>query len=401
MTNTEAIAQWKNTFMDNYGTPSIELVGGRGAWLIDADGNKYIDMLAGIAVNSLGQGHPAVVEAVTQQVATLGHSSNLFATEPALKLAARLCQKFLEVDPGVKEPRVYFCNSGAEANEAAFKLARLTGKRRILAAVHGFHGRTMGALSLTGQPDKRKAFEPMPAGVEYYTYGDSEYLRRLVEQEPHNVAAIILEPIQGETGVIPAPEGFLHDVRALCDEYQILMIVDEVQTGVGRTGDFFAFQHEQGVVPDIVTMAKALGGGLPIAACLAQGKAATLFTPGAHGTTFGGNPVCCAAANAVLDVIDEDFLDTVKARGALLSQKLSALDGVQGVRGRGLMLGVALDRDVAKEAVAEGLGYGLILNAPQKNVIRLVPPLVITEDDIAEFVTRFQKLLAAVRSSSR
>ncbi len=396
MTNAEAIAQWNSTFMDNYGSPQIEIVGGHGAWLIDADGTEYIDMLSGIAVNSLGQAHPAVVQAVTAQINTLGHCSNLFATEPALRLGARLSEKLQSVDPSVKNPRVYFCNSGAEANEAAFKLARLTGKRRILSAVHGFHGRTMGALALTGQPEKRAPFEPMPAGVEYYPYGDVQSLRNLVEQDPQDVAAIVLEPIQGETGVIPAPEGFLREVRELCNQYSILMIVDEVQTGVGRTGDFFAFQHEPGVVPDIVTLAKALGGGLPLAACVAHGEAATLFTPGTHGTTFGGNPVCCAAANAVLDVVDEDFLAGVTARGALLAEQLRSLEGVESVRGRGLMLGVVLSRDVAKEAVAKGLSEGLILNAPQKNVIRLVPPLVITDDDIAEFIKRFQQLLRSL-----
>lgn len=396
MTNADAISQWKSTFMDNYGSPQIEIVGGHGAWLIDADGTEYLDMLAGIAVNCLGQAHPAVVEAVTAQIHTVGHCSNLFATEQAVKLGSRLCQRFQSVDPSVKDPRVFFCNSGAEANEAAFKLARLTGRPRILSSINGFHGRTMGALALTGQPEKRAPFEPMPGGVEYFEYGNIESLRALVEEAPLDVAAIVMEPIQGETGVIPAPEGFLREVRDLSTKHGILMIVDEVQTGVGRTGDFFAFQHEPGVVPDIVTMAKALGGGLPLAACLAQGKAASLFTPGSHGTTFGGNPVCCAAANAVLDVVDDAFLATVKARGAFLTEKLTALDGVESVRGRGLMLGVVLRRDVATEAVSTGLTYGLILNAPQKNVIRLVPPLVITEDDILEFIRRFQDLLDAL-----
>ena len=220
-------------------------------------------------------------------MATVGHVSNLFASEPVVEAAGKLLDKV-----GDSEARVFFSNSGAEANEAAFKLARLTGRRRILAAHHGFHGRTMGSLAMTGQPSKRKAFEPFPGGVEFYTYGDIDYLTALVEQDPEDTAAIILEPIQGETGVIPAPEGFLTAVRELCTKHGILMVVDEVQTGVGRTGDFFAFQHE-GILPDVITMAKGLGAGMPIGATIARGQAADLFTPGSHGTTFGGNPVSC------------------------------------------------------------------------------------------------------------
>ncbi|MDN6236218.1 MAG: aminotransferase class III-fold pyridoxal phosphate-dependent enzyme, partial [Corynebacterium flavescens] len=290
------------------------------------------------------------------------------------------------------QARVFFCNSGTEANEAAFKLARLTGRRRILAAHHGFHGRTMGALAMTGQPSKRRAFEPMPAGVEFYTYGDIDYLRTLVEQNPTDTAAIILEPIQGETGVIPAPAGFLAAVRALCDEHGILMIVDEVQTGVARTGDFFAFQSED-VLPDVITMAKGLGGGLPIGATIVRGLAEGLFTPGSHGTTFGGNPVSCAAATAVLDTIDDDFIAAVAAKGKSLAQAVEKLPSVDHVRGRGLMLGVVLNAPVAKQAVAEGLNQGLILNAPNESVLRLTPPLVISEEEIATATARLKTVL--------
>lgn len=367
---------WAGALMSTYATPQIELVSGRGAVVTDSRGRELIDMLAGIAVNVLGHAHPAVVEAVTRQIATLGHVSNLVASEPVVRLAQRLDAKL-----GDATARAFFCNSGGEANEAAFKLARLTGRRRVLAADHGFHGRTMGSLALTGQPSKRVPFEPLPAGVEFYPYGDIDYLTALVEMDPTSVAAIFLEPIQGETGVIPAPQGFLPAVRELCDAHGILMIVDEVQTGVGRTGRFFAHEYD-GVLPDVVTMAKGLGGGLPIGAVLARGAAAELFTPGSHGTTFGGNPVVCAAALAVLDVVDQDFLAEVTRKGELLSRLVGEIDGVESVRGRGLMLGVVLDREIAAEAVSSGFDRGVILNAPSPGVLRLTPPLVITDSQI-------------------
>lgn len=384
-------SRWSQALLDTYPAPPVELVKGDGATVTDADGNTYIDMLAGIAVNVLGHAHPAIVDAVSSQVATLGHVSNLFGSQPVVAVAEALQQRV-----GDNSARVFFCNSGGEANEAAFKLARLTGRRRILAAERGFHGRTMGSLALTGQPDKRAPFEPLPGGVEFYPYGDIGALTALVEQDPGNTAAIILEPIQGETGVIPAPDGFLKAVRELCDAHGILLICDEVQTGVGRTGDFFAFQHE-GVLPDVITMAKGLGGGLPIGATIARGKAASLFTPGAHGTTFGGNPVACAAANAVLDIIDEDFLAEVRRKGQLLIDEASRVAGVQSVRGRGLMLGVVLDEGVAKLVVKQGLSHGVILNAPSDNVIRLTPPLTISDDEIREAVAR---LAAAIEEAT-
>lgn len=384
---SELTQEWGTVLANTYGTPPLALVEGKGATVQDEEGKSYIDLLAGIAVNSLGYGHPALVEAVSAQVARLGHVSNLFASEPVIKAGEKVLAHV--ADP---QARVFFCNSGTEANEAAFKLARLTGRRRILAAHHGFHGRTMGALAMTGQPSKRRAFEPMPAGVEFYTYGDIDYLRTLVEQNPTDTAAIILEPIQGETGVIPAPAGFLADVRALCNEHGILMIVDEVQTGVARTGDFFAFQSED-VLPDVITMAKGLGGGLPIGATIVRGLAEGLFTPGSHGTTFGGNPVSCAAANAVLDTIDDDFITAVAAKGASLAQAVEKLPLVDHVRGRGLMLGVVLNAPLAKQAVAEGLKQGLILNAPNESVLRLTPPLVISEEEIATATARLKTVL--------
>ena len=391
---SEFSSRWTSALLDTYPTPPVELVSGEGATVTDADGNTYIDMLAGIAVNALGYAHPAIVDAVSAQVARLGHVSNLFGSQPVVEVAEALRARV-----GDDTARVFFCNSGAEANEAAFKLARLTGRRRILAAERGFHGRSMGSLALTGQPDKRAPFEPMPAGVEFFTYGDIEALEALVQQDPGNTAAIILEPIQGETGVIPAPEGFLTKVREICDAHGILFITDEVQTGVGRTGDFFAFQHE-GVLPDVITMAKGLGGGLPIGATIARGKAATLFTPGSHGTTFGGNPVACAAAKAVLGVVDEAFLTEVRRKGQLLISAASQVPGVAQVRGRGLMLGVVLDEAVAKLVVKQGLEEGLILNAPGSDVIRLTPPLVITDDEIAEAMKRLARAIDAAKERS-
>ncbi|QGU04510.1 acetylornithine transaminase [Corynebacterium comes] len=384
---SDALKQWNEVLMNNYGTPSIELVSGKGATVTDSQGRVHIDMLAGIAVNALGHGHPAIIEAVTHQLSQLGHVSNLFATKPVIQTATTLKERI-----GDDSARVFFCNSGGEANEAAFKLARLTGRSRVLAAVNGFHGRTMGSLALTGQPEKRKPFEPLPTGVEFYPYGDIDYLTTLVEVNPTDVAAIFLEPIQGETGVIPAPEGFLRSVRELCDTHGILFVADEVQTGVGRTGDFFAFQHDN-VLPDVVTMAKGLGGGIPIGATIARGRAAELFGPGSHGTTFGGNPIACAAANAVLGIVDDAFCRDVGRKGEFFAEKLRAIYGVTEVRGRGLMLGVVLEHDVAKQAVAKGFDHGLILNAPADNVIRLTPPLVISDDEMNACVDKLSELL--------
>lgn len=397
MTNQDAsLATWPQVLMHTYPTPSVCVASGAGATLMDTEGRQYVDMLSGIAVNSLGYGHPAVVAAVTEQVQRFAHVSNLLGSRPAVAVAQKLIERFAAGnDELARGCRVYFGNSGAEANEAAFKLARLTGRRRILAAEHGFHGRTMGSLALTGQPEKREPFAPLPAGVEFFPYGDAEALERLVAQDPEDTAAIILEPIQGETGIVPPPEGYLAAVRRLCDRYGILFICDEVQTGVGRTGDFFAFQHE-GITPDVVTMAKGLGAGLPIGACLACGPAAELFTVGAHGTTFGGNPVACAAAEAVLDTIDDAFLAEVREKGASLAARLAELPQVDHVRGRGLMLGVVLTAPVAKQAVEQGIDRGIILNAPQPTVIRLVPPLVIDEHELDTAVSAIADLLTAL-----
>lgn len=385
--NKEFAGRYGAAMMNNYGTPRIELDSAEGAWLTDIEGKRYLDLLAGIAVNVAGHGHPAIVEAVSGQIGKLGHVSNIFGAEQPLRLAERLIAKtgWRDGDDDA-DIRVMFCNSGTEANEAAFKLARLTGRRRIIAANHGFHGRTMGALAMTGQPDKRAPFEPMPAGVEFVPFGDIDYLTKAIESDPLNTAAVILEPIQGETGVIAPPEGYLTAVRELTARYGVLLIMDEVQTGIGRTGAWFAHQHE-GIAPDIMTLAKGLGGGLPLGAVIAYGPAANLFTPGAHGTTFGGNPVCCAAANAVLDILEEDgLIDRVATKGKVLARKLAALEHVDHVRGRGFMLGLVLDANLAKGAVDAGYRHGVILNAPQPGVIRIVPPLTLTDEEIDEAV---------------
>lgn len=379
--------RWRETLVDTYGTPPIGLVSGQGATLTDEKGNSYIDLLAGIAVNALGYGNEHVAQAVYHQAQNLVHTSNLFATQPVLDAGAKLIERVGDVNA-----RVFFCNSGAEANEAAFKLACLTGRRRILAAKHGFHGRTMGSLALTGQPDKQNAFRPLPGGVEFYPFGDADYLRQLVELNPEDTAAIIFEPIQGETGVIPAPDGFMQKVNDLCEEYGILLIVDEVQTGVGRTGTFFAHEIE-GVRPDVITMAKGLGAGVPIGATITRGRARDLFTPGTHGTTFGGNPVACAAANVVLDTVDAEFLAEVTRKGDYLRQKLENLPNVDHVRGRGLMLGVVLNAPVAKQAVRGGLEKGLILNAPKENVLRLTPPLIISQHELDTALNTLRTIL--------
>lgn len=381
---------WSSALMNNYGTPAISLTGGQGMYLTDTEGKRYLDMLAGIAVNALGQAHPDIVEAVSTQIATLGHTSNIFATPHSIEVATALKQRF--AGGSDDSARVFFCNSGAEANEAAFKIARLTGRGRVLAAEAGFHGRTMGALALTGQPEKRAPFEPLPGGVDFYPYGDVQKLREIVEEDPDSIAAIFAEPIQGETGVIPAPEGFLAAVRQLCDDYGILMVADEVQTGVGRTGKFFAHEYA-GVVPDVVTMAKGLGGGLPMGAVLARGAAAQYLQPGQHGTTFGGNPVVLAAARTVLNTLDEKFLQHVREIGTYLRGQLQQISGVSEVRGIGLMLGVVLESANAKEVVAAGLERGLILNAPSDKVVRLTPPLIIERRHVDECVSILQEIL--------
>ena len=385
--------RWSSALMKNYGTPPIALTKGEGAYVWDADGNRYLDLLGGIAVNALGHAHPAIVAAVTEQLQTLGHVSNLYINPRVVELAERLLDKFGQ--PG----RVFFCNSGTEANEAAFKLARLTGRPQIVAADKAFHGRTMGALAMTGQPAKRAPFEPMPAGVDFVPFGDVEALTAAVSSE---TAAVILEPILGESGVIVPPADYLAHARRLTAEHGALLVLDEVQTGIGRTGTFFAHQAA-GIVPDVMTLAKGLGGGLPIGATIATGPAAELFTPGQHGTTFGGNPVSAAAALAVLDEFDNsNLVDHVAAVGKSIATGVEALDHplISHVRGSGLLLGVVLTAPVSAKVESTARDNGFLINAPAPDVLRLAPPLILTEEQAGDFVAALPQILDAATDES-
>lgn len=387
--------RWSQSLLDNYGTPPLALVRGEGCVVVDEDGKSYLDLLAGIAVNALGHAHPAVVAAVTRQVGTLGHVSNLYVAEPPVALAELLLA--LTGRPG----RVYFGNSGAEANEAAFKLSRRTGRTQVVAATGGFHGRTMGALALTGQPAKVDPFRPLPGEVTHVPYGDAAALAEAVTDQ---TAMVILEPIQGEAGVVVPPPGYLAAAREITAAHGALLVLDEVQTGVGRTGHWFAHQAE-GVAPDVMTLAKGLGGGLPIGACvvftdgvISEPELATLLPPGSHGSTFGGNPVACAAALAVLRTIaSEGLLDHVKRVGERLRDGITALGHplVAGVRGAGLLLGIVLTAPVAG-AVADALRQaGFLVNPAQPDVIRLAPPLILTAEQADTFLAALPAALEA------
>jgi acetylornithine/N-succinyldiaminopimelate aminotransferase len=374
------VNRWQQSMMDNYGTPALALERGEGAYVWDTDGNRYLDLLTGIAVNALGHAHPAIVEAVTKQISTIGHTSNLYINEPALRLAERL----LDLS-GVDTGKVFFCNSGAEANEAALKMSRRTGRTRIVATEGGFHGRTMGALSLTGQPGKKTPFEPLVPGVVHIPFGDVDALEAAIDDD---TAAFIVEPIQGEQGVVMPPAGYLQAARAITQQHGALLILDEVQTGIGRLGTWFAFQ-QAGIVPDVMTLAKGIGGGLPLGATIGFGDAATLFEPGHHGTTFGGNPVCCAAALAVLDTIAaEGLLEHASAVGKEIATGVEALGHplISGVRGAGLLLGVMLREAVSAKAAAAAQQAGYLINPIQPDVIRLAPPLILDEADAHRFV---------------
>lgn len=380
--------RWQSVMMDNYGTPPLALVSGEGAVVTDADGKNYLDLLAGIAVNVLGHRHPAISAAVTAQLDTLGHVSNLYATEPGIELAEQL------VGHLGAPARVFFCNSGAEANEAAFKISRLTGRTKVVAAQNAFHGRTMGSLALTGQPAKQQPFEPLPGFVTHVPYGDVDALAAAVADD---TAAVFLEPIMGEGGVVVPPAGYLAAAREITSRHGALLILDEVQTGVGRTGTFYAHHHD-GITPDVVTLAKGLAGGLPIGACLAVGPAADLMTPGMHGSTFGGNPVCTAAALAVLRVLrEEGLVEHADALGKTLADGIEALNHplVDYVRGRGLLRGIVLTAPHGKAVEVAARDGGFLVNAAAPDVIRLAPPLVITEEQVDGFLAALPGILDA------
>ncbi|MFG3052874.1 acetylornithine transaminase [Kitasatospora sp. NPDC048239] len=395
MTSNEQLTdRWQHAFTDNYGTPRIPLVRGEGAKLWDADGKEYTDLLGGIAVNALGTAHPAVVEAVGRQIATLGHVSNLFMAEPTIALAERLLAL------SGRAGRVFFCNSGAEANEAAFKISRRTGRTHVVALEGAFHGRTMGALALTGQPAKQAPFLPLPGDVTHVPFGDIEALRAAVTTE---TAAVFLEPVQGENGAVPLPDGYLRAAREITRATGTLLVLDEIQTGVGRTGHWFAHQAEEGVDPDVVTLAKALGGGLPIGAVLAFGDAADLLTPGQHGTTFGGNPVVAAAALAVLDTIEsEGLLEHARKIGERLRHGIEAIGDplVSHVRGAGLLLGIVLTEPVSARLQAAAQQAGFLVNAAVPDAVRLAPPLVLTEQEADAFLAALPGILRSVRENA-
>ena len=386
MTNKTMINLWSNSVQNNYGSPSIALVKGKGLVVTDADGKQYLDFLGGIATNILGHAHLAIVKAVTKQVSILSHVSNFYAHPNAVELAEKLASM-----TGDKSAKIFFCQSGAEANEAALKLSRRTGKVRVVAAQGAFHGRTMGALSLTGQPSKREPFLPLVNGVKHVPYGDIEAMRKAVTKK---TAMVIIEPIMGEAGVIVPPADYLQELRALCDAKGALLVIDAVQTGMGRTGDWFGYEYS-GITPDVITLAKGLGGGLPLGAMIALGKAADLFQPGDHGSTFGGNPVTTAAGLAAIKFIEsQKLLKKVEKQGVHLMQELALIPGVSEVRGAGLLLGIELENLNASDVASALQKEGVLVNAANPTTIRLAPALVVTDVQIKKFISIFKKVMS-------
>lgn len=391
------MSDWRQDYskriMKSAALPMAELVRGQGCFVWDSEGKRYLDFLAGIAVNSLGHAHPVLVEAVSRQAATLVHVSNYFASPPQLELAARL----LRISGAGDEGRVFFGNSGAEAIEAAIKLARRTGRPRILSLIGSFHGRTMGSLSLTGKAVLREPFEPLLPNVEHI----ESSIQALENAMGQDVAALVVEPIKGEAGVLDLPAGYLEAAREITKKHGALLIVDEIQTGAGRTGSWFAFQ-QHGITPDAIAVAKGIGGGVPIGALITFGEASNLLTVGQHGSTFGGNPLATAAANAVLGEIERaGLVENAQIRGRQLRDALVGMPGVDEVRGAGLLIGVGLTRPIAAEVTKVAMDAGLIVNAPNESSIRLAPPLIIGETEIAEFVTTFRTALATALETAQ
>lgn len=388
MSESALIDRYDAVMANAFGTPKRVFERGEGVHVWDADGKRYTDLLSGIAVLALGHANPAVTEAVTAQLHRLGHVSNFFASEPQVRLAERLAAL-----TGAPDTRVFFANSGTEANEAGFKATRLTGRTRIIAMEGSFHGRTMGALALTSSEKYRAPFAPLPGDVTFVPFGDVDALRAAVDE---SVAAVVLETVQGENGVVPVPDGYLMAARQITHEAGALLWIDEVQTGMGRCGEFLAHRHD-GVVADIVTLAKGLGNGFPMGACLLSGPAAGLITPGLHGTTFGGNPVAAAAGNAVLDQLEQGVLANARAVGGWLVEALRDLGHprIAEVRGRGMLIGVVLRSDIAAQIAEAAMAEGWIVNAPRPAVLRLAPPLIATPADLQGFVDLLPRLLSA------
>ena len=386
MSNKKFLTRWDASLQNNYGKPAIALVKGKGIVVTDADGKTYLDFLGGIATSILGHAHPAIVKAVTKQVSVLSHVSNFYAHPNAIALAEKLTKM-----TGDKNAKVFFCQSGAEANEAALKLSRRTGKVRVVAAQGAFHGRTMGALSLTGQPSKREPFLPLIKGVKHVPYGDIDAMRKAITKK---TAMVIIEPIMGEAGVIVPPAEYLQQLRELWDKNGSLLVIDAVQTGMGRTGDWFGYEYS-GITPDVITLAKGLGGGLPLGAMIALGKAADLFQPGDHGSTFGGNPVTTAAGLAAIEFIEsKKILAKVEKQGAHLMQELALIPGVKEVRGAGLLLGIELESLKASDVSDAMRSAGVLVNAANATTIRIAPALIVTDVQIDKFISLFRKVIA-------
>lgn len=386
MKNSQVSKTWEKVIQDNYGVPSIALVKGKGSEVYDIEGKKYLDLLGGIATNVLGHAHPAIVKAVSQQVGTLGHVSNFYAHPNVVELAQKLASM-----TGDKSARVFFAQSGAEANEAALKLSRRTGRYRIVAAQGAFHGRTMGALSMTGQPSKREPFLPLLRGIKHVPFGDIKAMRRAITSK---TAMVILEPIMGEAGVIVPPKDYLAQVRELCTQKGALLVIDAVQTGMGRTGEWFGYEYS-GITPDVITLAKGLGGGLPLGAMIAIGDAAKLLIPGDHGSTFGGNPITTAAALAVIKVIEKDkLMPKVRKDQEFIMQKIALVQGVSEVRGAGLLIGIQLDQPIASKIARHMLHEGVLVNAANDSTIRIAPALNISRIQLNKFCLIFEKVMS-------
>ena len=379
---------WSQNLMSNYAVPSITLVKGKGSVVFDADGKKYIDMLGGIATNILGHSHPAVVSAVTRQIKTLSHVSNFYSHPNAIELAQILVHL-----TGDKQSRVFFAQSGAEVNEAAIKLSRKTGRTRIVAMTGSFHGRTMGALSLTGQNSKRIAFVPLIKNVKHVAFGDIKKAKRAINSR---TAMVIVEPIMGEAGVIDPPLNYLKELRETCTNNGALLVIDAVQTGIGRTGQWFGYEYS-GIKPDVITVAKGLGAGLPLAAMIAVGKTSQLFEPGDHGSTFGGNPVTTAASIAAIKWIEKNrILSKCKADFKYLASNIGSISGVSEVRGSGLLVGIALQKNISSEVAAALQAKGFLVNAANPNTIRIAPALNIPRKELNQFVKALKEVMSVV-----
>ena len=377
--------RWESVFQRSYGSPKLNIIKGKGAYLIDENGKRYLDFIGGIATNVLGHTHPVFVKAIKEQSNQVAHVSNLYANPTSLNLAEKLIQL-----TDAPDARVFFCNSGTEANEAAIKLSRKTGRTRIVSTIGAFHGRTIGALSITGQTEKRKPFLPLLDKVKYVPFGDIEAMRKTITKK---TAMVIVEPIQGENGVIVPPAGYLKAIRQICDSTGALFVIDAIQTGMGRTGFWFGYEHEE-ITPDVITLAKGLGGGLPLGAMIAIGSAAELFKPGEHGSTFGGNPISCAAGLAAINEIEKRSLNEKALElGEFLKNELLNIEGVSEVRGRGLLLGIGLEKPWAKEIANYLLAKGVLVNSPNENTIRIAPPLIITKKEASKFVKVFSEVM--------